>query len=649
MRAADFINTLGVGTQLGNPGNRDAGRIDGMLDYLGTSNVRQSAPGDAASSNLLMELGRLGAKFDLIINGNGPVNLPNVLNTIATYRPYLNAVEGPNEVDIFPLTYTTRGVGGIEGAQLLQEDMYRALRADRAYDGIDIYTFSLANILPATNPAIRDMSDFADAASVHSYAPRGLRPAWVIPYGIDGFDDIARRDPAVLTETGYYTLPSNRAWGGVTENVQAQYTLDTVFGNAMRGVERTYLFNLIDQPDPANTEREAHFGLFRTDYSAKPAAAALHNVTTILADNGANASSFTTRDVGYSVSGLPFTQASMQLQKSDGTHVIAVWNEEALWNSDAATEIASPRYNTTVSLDRAYDVVRVYDPLLSADPIATYFNTSAVTTQVASHPVLIQLGNGTPAPAPAAPAPAPAASAPVVAPAPAPVTAPPAATTPAGSTDTLVLTVSEDAWNGDARFTVQVDGTQVGGPYVATALRSQGKTQDFTLTGDWTDGAHRVTVTFINDTFGGTPSTDRNLYVEKVTFNGAAATPSSPVSLLGPEPADFTVGVGRALVLRMAEDAYRGDAQFTVKVDGVQVGGVNTVTASHAAGRTQDFAFAGSWATGQHRVTVDFLNDAHGGTAATDRNLYVDSIELGGTQRDGGVIYTGSANYDIFG
>ena len=84
-----------------------------------------------------------------------------------------------------------------------------------------------------------------------------------------------------------------------------------------------------------------------------------------------------------------------------------------------------------------------------------------------------------------------------------------------------------------------------------------------------------------------------------------------------------TTGTGSdTLVLSMSEDAYQGDAQFTVSVDGKQLGGTFTATASHAAGASQSFTFNGSFGTGAHTVSVDFLNDAYGGSSATDRNLF---------------------------
>ena len=93
------------------------------------------------------------------------------------------------------------------------------------------------------------------------------------------------------------------------------------------------------------------------------------------------------------------------------------------------------------------------------------------------------------------------------------------------------------------------------------------------------------------------------------------------------------VGAGSdTLVLTVAEDAYQGDAQFTVSLDGTQLGGVLTTQARNSMGEGQVFRFGGNWgAAGPHVVTVSFLNDAWGGTAATDRNLYVKAVAFDGT------------------
>ncbi len=87
----------------------------------------------------------------------------------------------------------------------------------------------------------------------------------------------------------------------------------------------------------------------------------------------------------------------------------------------------------------------------------------------------------------------------------------------------------------------------------------------------------------------------------------------------------------------MAEDPWQGDAQFTVAVDGQQVGGTQTTTAVHWEGQAQTFKVLGNWAPGPHTVTVTYTNDAvvlnaqGQGIDAEDRNLYVMGMSDNGT------------------
>jgi endoglucanase len=204
--------------------------------------------------------------------------------------------------------------------------------------------------------------------------------------------------------------------------------------------------------------------------------------------------------------------------------------------------------------------------------------------------------------------------------------------------DSVVLYMAEDAYDGDAEFTVAINGQQVGGVMTATALHDLGQEDPFTFTGDWGSGPVSVTVTYLNDANNG-GSGDRNLYVDQIAYDGVLQ-PGQSAPLYSDGSANFTVqqlpasGDADTLVLDMAEDAYDGNAEFTVAVNGVYVGGIMTVTASHALGDEEPFTLNGAWGAGPLIVTVTFINDAsNGGTG--DRNLYVDSITYDGTNQIG--------------
>ena len=172
---------------------------------------------------------------------------------------------------------------------------------------------------------------------------------------------------------------------------------------------------------------------------------------------------------------------------------------------------------------------------------------------------------------------------------------------------------------------MSVDGKQYDGILTATASHAAGQSQTVTLQGTFGTGQHTVGVNFLNDAYGGTTATDS--IVDGTTLTqGAALMSSGTQSFIVGTPSTVTVGSGPSkLVLQMSEDAYAGDAQFTVAVDGQQVGGVLTARALHGQGQTQEFDILGSFTVGSHAVAINFLNDAYAGPTA-DRNLYVDSV-----------------------
>ena len=235
-------------------------------------------------------------------------------------------------------------------------------------------------------------------------------------------------------------------------------------------------------------------------------------------------------------------------------------------------------------------------------------------------------------------------------------------TAPASTDAGLIINVSEDAYKGDAQFTVTVDGQQYGGVYTATASHNAGSSQPFAV-GPLDAGTHQIGISFINDLYDGSPQTDRNLYLDSATYNGqsiantnqtlsidstanftalgdrqaTSATTNLPPASSPTAPASTDAG----LIINVSEDAYKGDAQFTVTVDGQQYGGVYTATASHNAGSSQPFA-VGPLDAGTHQIGISFINDLYDGSPQTDRNLYLDSAHYNGHEIAGGAfgLYT---------
>ncbi len=72
--------------------------------------------------------------------------------------------------------------------------------------------------------------------------------------------------------------------------------------------------------------------MFDYTEAAKPVAAAIHNLTTLLKDSGTTAATFTPMAISYRLSGLALSGSSLAIEKSDGSYVISVWAEPVIWN-----------------------------------------------------------------------------------------------------------------------------------------------------------------------------------------------------------------------------------------------------------------------------------------------------------------------------
>jgi len=650
IQAAGFLNSLGVGMHIPytDGGYANLGNDAADLAYLGLNNVRDGVSDGSNGSAPLssyITLAQQGIRFTFVVAGGGALTTASLQAELGLYDQVNKAVpgsvvaiEGSNEINNAPITFN--GVGGLQGALDLQRALYAAVHADTSLAGVAVDYFTGYNAgSVAVGPDPTATAGLADYDTQHLYPNNGDAPAaWVTPSQSLGNESASTGyGPAVFTETGYST--NGGTTGGVNADVQAKYTLDLLLDDAANGISRTYLYQLMDAYKPGSPQGNDGYGLFDPSNAPKAAATAIHNLVGILADKAVTASTFTPATLGYSVTGLPSTGNSLALEKASGTYDVAVWNEPKIWNGATGTEITAATQNSTVQLGGAYATVEVFDPLASATAVSVLHNVSSVQLGLTDHPLLVQIEPGSPATLPA--------------------TLPATSSVTVGTgPDSLVLQVSEDAYKGDAQFTVSVDGKQIGGTQTAMASHASGADQTFTVKGSFGVNQHSVGVNFLNDAYDGTPETDRNLYVDAASYDGTTVSPGTlrlmsggmqflTVGTAAPVFATLKAGSGSDVVaLKVSEDAYKGDAQFTVSVDGKQVSSAFTATALHAAGQSQEVDLSGGWGKGAHTVTVNFLN---GGTANADRNLYVTGASYDGVAQTGAMLSLLSSGPQSFG
>jgi hypothetical protein len=372
LTAYGFLSTLGVDTHIAytDGGYANITNVIADLKYLGITQVRDGisngADGSAPLSSYIA-IAEAGIRFTFIIDVSSTASLTatlNLINQVAAAVPgSVTAVEGPNEINNQPVTYNN--VSGLQGALNEQADIYTAVHSDPALSGVpvDYFTgYGAGGLAVGPDPSMTP--GLADYDNQHPYPNNAQAPEAYVARAVALENETSSTAPAVYTETGYTT-------DQVNAEVQAKYELDLVMDTAAEGISKTYLYELMDAYAPGSAQGDAGFGLFDYTTAPKEAATALHVLTTLLQDGGANAASFVPTAFSYSITGLPSTGHSLAVEESDGSKIISVWNEPQIWNSATQTEISVAASAVTVGLGASYASVSVYDPLVGTNPIAT--------------------------------------------------------------------------------------------------------------------------------------------------------------------------------------------------------------------------------------------------------------------------------------
>jgi hypothetical protein len=639
LRSADFLNTLGVNTHIPytDGGYANITNIDADLKYLGITEVRDTISNGYAGSAPLssyITLAKEGVKFTICLFGGGAITTASLTAQLALVAA-LNkavpgsviAVEGANEINNFPITYN--GVGGLAGAVALQKAIYAAVHANADLKGVSVdYFTGYAAGSDAVGPNPATTAGLADYDTQHPYPNQGDAPyQWVNRTQALG-NETPATGAAVYTETGYST--NGGTSGDVNQDVQAKYTLDLLMDDAASGIAHTDLYQLMDAYAAGSSQGDDGYGLYAPGNTPKEAATAIHNLTTILADTGTTASTFTLKPVSYTLTNLPSTGHTLEIQKSSGASDIVVWNEPAIWNEAKGAEVTAATTNVTVKLGATYKTVEVFDPLKGTTPIETLTNVSSVTLGITDHPLIVEVEPGTTTTT-------------------TPITTPTVTTPPVATTETLTLNIAEDAWKGNADYTISVDGKQVGGVRAASALQADNHSNVVSVTGDWGLGTHDVQLTFLNDAWGGSDATDRNLYINGIAFDGVTYAGTSKEMNAG-GAYDYTVGGSTSkasapadtLILHLSGNASGGNAQFTLIIDGKAASTPQGVSVAHSSGLWQSASFSGNFGAGTHTIAIQFDN------AAAGRDLYVNGINLNGKHYGAGVVELTTISHTTF-
>ena len=414
----DFLNSIGVVTTFPDRGQPLARTIE-MVRYCGFRWVRAGIEGlsdnGPTTIQTFLDLHRetgVRLSWGLVSGGTDVKKLVETGKVLAEAGALL-AFEGNNEPNNWSVTYQGEKGGGREPSWMavakLQRDLYQAVKRDPVLAKYPVWSISepgaqrdnaglqFLTIPPGAQTLMPDGTKYADYANVHNYIYHPHSPyladnkTWhaADPTAASKVDGLfgnfgvtwARRFrgytqeqldtlPRVTTESGA------NIEGPVTEEIHGLNLMNLYLAQFKRGYAYTSVYLLRDRTDEDGNQS---FGFYRADYSPRKAAIYLHNLTTILADDGTLAKP---GHLDFAIVNQPETVHELLLQHSEGTFQLIVWDE-----------LLRGQHRVTVQLGVTPASVRIYDPTIGIEPVRTPTNVSSFELALSDHPIVIVISS----------------------------------------------------------------------------------------------------------------------------------------------------------------------------------------------------------------------------------------------------------------
>lgn len=392
---SDFRNSIGVNTHIAFHWTNyaDITTVMRALRYTGIEYIRDVfLPWDSAAQNY-EDLAKAGFKFNLfipVIDGKADVSdfVSRVNEFNARFPGAIVSVEGPNEVDIWPVEFN--GGSEISNAAELQRSLFSEMRKNSDLANISVYNFTIGYSETAKVKQMGLLPEAVDYANTHAYVW-----SWGTPYeGLQHHLGYAPTStpgrPIVITETGYTIFPED-PYSGVTEEVHAKLLLPTLLDAFTLGVKRTFFYELIDgKPDPDFTDPQQHFGVFRSDGTPKPAAIAIHNLTSLLSGSGGGQAEASVAPQ-FAITAHRGNVRHLLLRADNGIYFLAVWPESSLWDRKSKVPLAIEPQTATVKFGDSRFDLQLFDLLDAQQQATVHAGVTEIELQMSDRPLLIRV------------------------------------------------------------------------------------------------------------------------------------------------------------------------------------------------------------------------------------------------------------------
>ena len=358
--ADSFVDSIGVGlhmtyTYTNYYSNWPATLAD--LQSLGVRHVRDGFYNFPAGTPYVAEhqqLAAAGIKTDYVMPINDATT-PALVASIAKQVGDMESVEGPNECDLPGDCNNTTEAQGVSNMLAFMP----TVDAAGAAAGVPVVAAAFSQYPAFTQ--VGNLSSEMTYNNLHVYY-NGRYPGnngwyavdaqgnsyWGLPFWLNMANEDAPGTPVIMTETGYMMV-SNPQQNQIPESTGASYIPRTLLLTYLQGVNRTYLYELLDEPSSPG------YGLIDGNMNPKPAFLALQNVIANLTDKG---SSFTPGQLAYSLTGGDSTLKQILFQKRDGSFWLVMWLEQSSWDEVNLVQTPVAPQQVTLNLNSNYAVAK---------------------------------------------------------------------------------------------------------------------------------------------------------------------------------------------------------------------------------------------------------------------------------------------------
>jgi hypothetical protein len=408
-RARDFTDSVGVATHWGYPDTPYGARYAELKQLLVASGIRHVRDG---LHDHLHDLAGAGIDATVVVDPNDGSTMADLVGAVRDFNAAgraIVAVEGTNEADLFWPKYHANGYLGQTfpaGAVQFQKDLFTTVKSDPLTRDLIVLGIALGTTLTPDHPNnplgdAGELAAFVDWGNFHPY-PSGNAFNFPRPYDtidkyywtsafpslpVEGWGTDVKPwivyyekpyapKPMGATETGYSTTA-----GGIPERVVGKYLPRLYLEFFRKGIVRTFVYEFVDEwAQPAN--REANFGMVRSDLTPKPSYTAVKNLLHVLADTDAV---FDPGTLDFELTVSPVTvKAStvrtgaadadvvydrteyvrhLVLAKSNGARYLVLWHDIADEDSAGGTlvELTPPAMPATLTLQETFETVNVLE------------------------------------------------------------------------------------------------------------------------------------------------------------------------------------------------------------------------------------------------------------------------------------------------